>query len=415
MDLAVDYERVSGRRVLLGVTGGIAAYKACELARGFVKHGVEVDTVLTPNAARFVTPLTFSSLTGRAALVEMFSPDGEPEFRHLDLAREADLCVVAPATANMLGKLHAGVADNLLTTTLMALKCPILIAPAMNTRLWTNFQVIRNVRELKALGYHFVDPVEGDLACGEEGVGRLAPIETISLRALELLSQTQDLEDFNVLVTAGATREALDPVRFISNPASGKMGFAIAEAARLRGGKVALVSGPTSLTPPAGVRFHQVTTAVEMLETVERSYPDCHIFISAAAVSDFAPERVSEEKIKKMEGEDLHVKFKLAPDILHILSERKGNRIHVGFALETSDLVANATAKLEDKCLDLVVANDITVEGAGFAVDTNVVTIIDAEGAVETYPKLAKRTLAYLIIDRVVEMVQARLESAGKP
>jgi phosphopantothenoylcysteine decarboxylase/phosphopantothenate--cysteine ligase len=412
MDRAIDYERVRGSRVLLGVTGGIAAYKACELARDFIRHGIEVDTVLTPNAARFVTPLTFSSLTGRSALVEMFT-SGEPEYRHLDLAREADLCVVVPATANLLGKLHAGVADDLLTTTLLALKCPVLIAPAMNTRLWSNPQVVRNVRELKALGYHFVDPVEGDLACGEEGVGRLAPVEAISLRALELLSQAQDLEGFNVLVTAGATREALDPVRFISNPASGKMGFAIAEAARLRGGKVALVSGPTSLTPPAGVRFHQVTTAVEMLEAVERSYPDCHIFISAAAVSDYAPERASDEKIKKGD-KDLSVKLKPAPDILHILSERKGNRIHIGFALETSDLVPNATEKLKEKSLDLIVANDITVEGAGFAVDTNVVTIIDAKGAVETYPKLAKRTLAYLIIDRMVEVVQQRLESAGK-
>jgi phosphopantothenoylcysteine decarboxylase/phosphopantothenate--cysteine ligase len=414
MDRAIDYERVRGSRVLLGVTGGIAAYKACELAREFVRHGVEVDTVLTANAARFVTPLTFSSLTGRPALVEMFSSSGTPEYRHLDLAREADLCVVAPATADLLGKLHAGIADDLLSTTLLAVKCPVLIAPAMNTRLWTNSQVVRNVRELKVLGYHFVEPVEGDLACGEEGVGRLAPIEGISLRALELLSQTQDLDGFNVLVTAGATREALDPVRFISNPASGKMGFAIAEAARLRGGKVALVSGPTSLTPPAGVRFHQVTTAVEMLDAVERSYPDCHIFVSAAAVSDYSPEKVSGEKIKKGD-KDINVKLKPAPDILLSFSERKGRRIHVGFALETSDLVPNATAKLEEKNLDLIVANDITVEGAGFAVDTNVVTVIDSKGAVETYPKLSKRTLAYIIIDRVVELVQERLQTSGKP
>ncbi|HUT99641.1 MAG TPA: bifunctional phosphopantothenoylcysteine decarboxylase/phosphopantothenate--cysteine ligase CoaBC [bacterium] len=414
MDRAIDYERVRGSRVLLGVTGGIAVYKACELAREFVRHGVEVDTVLTANAARFVTPLTFSSLTGRPALVEMFSSSGEPEYRHLDLAREADLCVVAPATANLLGKLYSGVADDLLTTTLLAVKCPVLIAPAMNTRLWTNSQVVRNVRELKVLGYHFVDPVEGDLACGEEGVGRLAPIETISMRALELLSQTQDLEGFNVLVTAGATREALDPVRFISNPASGKMGFALAEAARLRGGKVALVSGPTSLTPPAGVRFHQVTTAVEMLDAVERSYPDCHIFISAAAVSDYAPEIVAGEKIKKGD-KDISVKLKPAPDILLSFSERKGRRVHVGFAMETSDLVSNATAKLEEKNLDLIVANDITVEGAGFAVDTNVVTVIDSKGAVETYPKMSKRTLAYIIIDRVVELVQERLQLSSKP
>ncbi len=415
MDSAIDKERVKGRKVMLGVTGGIAAYKACELARGLIKEGVEVDTVLTTNATRFISPLSFSSLTGRPALTEMFDETGAlPNYRHLDLAREAELAVVAPTTANFLGKLANGVADDLLSTTMLAVKCPVLVCPAMNTRMWTNPVVERNVRELKGFGYHFIDPVEGELACGETGAGRLAPVPSIVLRALELLSQSQDLEGFNVLVTAGATREALDPVRFISNPATGKMGFALAEAARLRGAKVALISGPTSLVPPTGVRFHRVTTAVEMLEIVERSYGDCHIFISAAAVSDFTPVKVSRDKIKKGEG-GMQVEFKSNPDILHMLSERKGRRIHVGFALETRDLETNAEDKLREKNLDLIVANDPNIEGAGFAVDTNVVTMIDKSGTVERYPKLAKRTLAYLIIDRVVDIIQERIQQAKGP
>jgi phosphopantothenoylcysteine decarboxylase/phosphopantothenate--cysteine ligase len=415
MDSAIDKERVKGRKVMLGVTGGIAAYKACELARGLIKEGVEVDTVLTTNATRFISPLSFSSLTGRPALTEMFDETGAlPNYRHLDLAREAELAVVAPTTANFLGKLANGVADDLLSTTMLAVKCPVLVCPAMNTRMWTNPVVERNVRELKGFGYHFIDPVEGELACGETGAGRLAPVPAIVLRALELLSQSQDLEGFNVLVTAGATREALDPVRFISNPATGKMGFALAEAARLRGAKVALISGPTSLVPPTGVRFHRVTTAVEMLEIVERSYGDCHIFISAAAVSDFTPVKVSRDKIKKGEG-GMQVEFKSNPDILHMLSERKGRRIHVGFALETRDLETNAEDKLREKNLDLIVANDPNIEGAGFAVDTNVVTMIDKSGTVERYPKLAKRTLAYLIIDRVVDIIQERIQQAKGP
>ncbi|MBD3400638.1 MAG: bifunctional phosphopantothenoylcysteine decarboxylase/phosphopantothenate--cysteine ligase CoaBC [Candidatus Coatesbacteria bacterium] len=415
MDSAIDKERVKGRKVMLGVTGGIAAYKACELARGLIKEGVEVDTVLTTNATRFISPLSFSSLTGRPALTEMFDETGAlPNYRHLDLAREAELAVVAPTTANFLGKLANGVADDLLSTTMLAVKCPVLICPAMNARMWTNPVVERNVRELKGFGYHFIDPVEGELACGETGAGRLAPVPSIVLRALELLSQSQDLEGFNVLVTAGATREALDPVRFISNPATGKMGFALAEAARLRGAKVALISGPTSLVPPTGVRFHRVTTAVEMLEIVERSYGDCHIFISAAAVSDFTPVKVSRDKIKKGEG-GMQVEFKSNPDILHMLSERKGRRIHVGFALETRDLETNAEDKLREKNLDLIVANDPNIEGAGFAVDTNVVTMIDKSGTVERYPKLAKRTLAYLIIDRVVDIIQERIQQAKAP
>lgn len=411
----IDRERISGRRVLLGVSGGIAVYKACELARGLVKAGIEVDTVMTANAARFVSPLSFSSLTGRPVYREMFDLDGGlPNYRHLDLARGADLAVLAPTTANVLGKLAGGIADDLLTSTVLALKCPLLICPAMNTRMWTNPVVERNVRELKGFGYHFVDPVEGELACGESGAGRLAAVDDILQRALELLSQSQDLEGFNVLITAGATREALDPVRFISNPATGKMGFALAEAARLRGARVALVSGPTSLIPPTGVRFHRVTTAVEMMEAVERSYSDCHIFISAAAVSDFTPVSVSRDKIKK-KGAALQVELKSTPDILHLVSERKGRRIHVGFALETNDMEINAEEKLKEKDLDLIVANDPNVEGAGFAVDTNVVTMIDRGGTVERYPKLAKRTLAYLIVDRVVDIIKERIQEARSP
>lgn len=397
-------------RVLLGVSGGIAAYKAAELARALTREEVEVDTILTPNAARFVTPLTFSTLTGRACLVEQFTEGFSPDFRHLDLPAEADLFLIVPATANLLGKLAAGIADNLLLTSLLAANSTVLIAPAMNTRMWNNPIVKENVEKLKGQGYHFIDPAEGLLACGEVGAGKLAPVEDIFNRTLELLNQSTELEGFNVLITAGATREAIDPVRFISNPSTGKMGFALAEAARLRGAKVALVSGPTALVPSQDIRYYSVTSALDMLEAVERSYADCHIFISAAAVSDLTPEKPSREKMKKT-GLKTTISFRATPDILQLMGEKKGSRLHVGFALESQSLLVNATDKLHRKNLDLIVANDVNEEGAGFAVDTNVATLLGSDGAVEKFPKMSKRALAQRILDHVVALLNSRNEA----
>jgi len=394
-------------RVLLGVSGGIAAYKAAELARALVREEVEVDTILTPNAARFVTPLTFSSLTGRGCLVEQFTEGTSPDYRHLELPAGADLFLVAPATANLLGKLAVGIADNLLLTSLLAADSPILIAPAMNTRMWKNPIVRQNVETLKGQGYYFVEPVSGLLACGEVGAGKLAPVGEILNRALDLLNQSTELAGLKVLITAGATQEAIDPVRFISNPSTGKMGFALAEAARLRGATVALVAGPTSLIAPEGTRYSAVTSALEMLEAVERSYGDCHVFISAAAVSDLTPVNPSEEKLKKT-GAETTIRFRPTPDILKLMGEKKGDRVHVGFALESQNLFANATEKLRRKHLDLIVANDLTVEGAGFAVDTNVATILGSDGTVEKYPKMSKRALAGHILDHVAALMKQR-------
>jgi len=394
-------------RVLLGVSGGIAAYKAAALARALVREEVEVDTILTPNAARFVSPLTFSSLTGRSCLVEQFTEGTEADYRHLELPADADLFLVVPATANLIGKLASGIADNLLLTSLLAADSPVLIAPAMNTRMWNNPIVQQNIEKLKGRGYAFVEPVSGLLACGDIGSGKLAPIESILERSLGLLNRSSELAGVNILITAGATQEAIDPVRFISNPSTGKMGFALAEAARLRGATVALVAGPTSLTPPEGVRYSAVTSALDMLEAVERSYSDCHVFISAAAVSDLTPLHPATEKLKKT-GLETTIRFRPTPDILKMMGEKKGERVHVGFALESENLLANATEKLRRKRLDLIVANDLTVEGAGFAVDTNVATILGSDGTVEKLSKMSKRALAGRILDQIVLRINQR-------
>ncbi len=401
------------KNVVLGVAGSIAAYKAAEIASELVKRGYSVHTVMTRAARHFISPLTFQALTRNPAHSSMFSPPRDWEVAHISLADRADLILVAPATANILGKVAAGLADDLLTATIMAAKCPVLFAPAMNARMYSNPIVQRNMALLAGQGYFFVEPEEGRLACGAEGKGRLASTERILAAAVSLLGDAGDLAGRRVLVTAGPTREPIDPVRFISNRSSGKMGYALAAEARRRGAEVVLVSGPTSLVPPAGVRTVFVETAQEMLAAVLESFPSVDIVVKAAAVADFRPRERAPEKIKKEEAA-LTLELERTPDILGTLGEqKKSHQILVGFAAETKDLFLHAEEKLRKKNLDLLVANDVTEEGAGFEVDTNIVTLFYPDGTHVKLPKMRKQDLARVIFDRIVKILEERQGRSG--
>jgi phosphopantothenoylcysteine decarboxylase / phosphopantothenate---cysteine ligase len=369
----------TGRTVILGVGGGIAAYKACDLARLFVKGGAKVRVAMTPAATRFVGPLTFQALTGAPVLVDLLDTAQDHTYGHLELARAADLMVIAPATADLIARLRAGMADDGVTTTALACEAPLLLAPAMNTRMWQNQGVRDNVRELSRRGWHVVGPESGALADGDVGEGRLATPEAIAAAAARLLGP-RDLVGRRVVVTAGPTREPLDPVRFLSNPSTGKMGFAIARVAARRGAEVVLVSGPVELADPAGVRTVRVTTAEEMARAVDdAAREDIDLFVGAAAVSDFRPKSPSPSK-KKKSDEDEAVVLTRTPDILAGLGKRwagkSGAPILVGFAAETEALVENARKKLASKRCDLVVANKVGKPGNGFASDRNRVTLV---------------------------------------
>jgi len=391
---------LKNKRIVLGVTGGIAAYKAAELVRELVRAGAEVFVIMTRSAQAFVTPLTFQTLSGNKVTTELFNLIEESEIGHISLADRAQVLVIAPATANIIGKIAGGIADDLLTTVVMATKAPVLLAPAMNVHMWENPICQENIRKLRARGYHFVDPETGELACGYEGKGRLAEVSTIAEEIRALLSP-QDLEGETLVITAGPTEEPIDPVRFLSNRSSGKMGFALARAARLRGGKVILVAGPTALAAPPRVKFIPVRTAVQMREAVLKNLRAASILVMAAAVSDFRPRGTSPEKIKKSRA-DLSLPLELNPDILAEAGKRKGKRSIVGFAAETESLLANAQKKLVEKNLDLIAANDVSRPGAGFAVDTNIVKLIDRSGKVEDLPLLEKEELAHRILDRIL-------------
>ena len=391
---------LKNKKIVLGITGGIAAYKAAELVRELVRGGAEVFVVMTRSAQAFVTPLTFQTLSGNKVATELFSLVEESEIGHISLADRADVLVIAPATANVIGKIAGGIADDLLTTVVMATKAPVLLAPAMNVHMWENPICQENIRKLSARGYHFIEPEAGELACGYEGKGRLPEISAIVEEIRALLSP-QDLRGETLLVTAGPTEEPLDPVRFLSNRSSGKMGFAVARAARRRGGKVILVSGPTALAAPSGVKFIAVRTAVQMREAVLENLPAASVLVMAAAVSDFRPKGTSLEKIKKS-GAQPTLSLELNPDILSEAGQRKGQRLMVGFAAETESLLANAQRKLAEKNLDLIVANDVSLPGAGFAVETNIVKVIDRSGKVEELPLMGKEELANRILDRIL-------------
>ncbi len=385
-------------KIALGAASSVSLYKACQILRGFKKAGCEVQPILTPNAARLVSPLLFSSLSGRKTIVETFDPDHEWSVAHVALAKEIDLLVIAPATANVLAKLANGIADDFLSTFYLAVEKPVLIAPAMNEAMWRHPQTRDNVSRLKARGVEFIEPEAGYLACGDSGPGRLADPEAIVAAGLSLLRRARSLAGRRILVTAGPTREAIDPVRFLSNRSSGKMGFAVAAEALRRGGDVILVSGPTGLEPPAGAEIVRVTSAAEMAAAVLDKARSAEIVVMAAAVADFTVARPAKAKIKKSAGAPA---LKLAPtvDILKALAGRPGRRFVVGFAAETGSLRAGARAKLKAKSLDLIVANDVAVEGRGFDSDLNQAVILDAAGGEIETPVLTKSELARRLWD----------------
>ncbi|HEY6104429.1 MAG TPA: bifunctional phosphopantothenoylcysteine decarboxylase/phosphopantothenate--cysteine ligase CoaBC [Anaeromyxobacteraceae bacterium] len=396
------------RTVVLCVGGGIAAYKACEVARLVVRHGGRVRVAMTRAATKFVAPLTFQALSGAPVLVDLFDPEAERVYGHLGLARSADLLLVAPATADLLARLRAGMGDDAVTTTALAVTCPVLLAPAMNTRMWANPAVQENVAALKARGWQLVGPGCGELADGDVGEGRLAEPEEIADAAARLLG-SRDLAGRKVLVTAGPTREPIDPVRFVSNPSSGRMGFAAARAAARRGAEVLLVSGPVDLPEPQGVRVVRVGTAEEMARAVFAEADGQDLFIAAAAVSDYRPKSPSKQKLKKGEGEESLV-LSRTPDILATLGERLGGAPHapvlVGFAAETEDVVQNARDKLKRKRCDLVVANAVGRPGSGFGSDRNRVTMVGRTELAEI--EGSKEAVADAILDWVIPLLDAR-------
>jgi len=392
---------LNGKNIVLGVTGGIAVYKAVEVLRLLVKSGADVHVVMTRSAKEFVTPLTFQTLSGNPVHSELFDLYREREIGHISLADQADLMLIAPATANVIGKVANGIADDLLTTTLLATKARVLFVPAMNVNMWENPIYRHNQQRLEKLGYRFMEPASGSLACGWEGKGKL-PEPTDIVAAAAAMMAPRDLLGETVMVTAGPTREALDPIRYLSNRSSGKMGYAVAKAASERGAKVILVSGPTCLSPPPGVEVVPVTSAQEMYDVVLGRFEECTLVVKAAAVADYRPLNSANAKIKKNDGAGLQLELVENPDILATLGEHKQQQFLVGFAAETGDLLENAKAKLEKKNLDMIVANDVTEEGAGFDGDTNVVRFLYRDGRVEMLDKMSKEAVAHQLLYRIV-------------
>lgn len=390
---------IRGKNIVLGVTGGIAAYKACELVRALVKEGASVEVVMTQNAMEFVTPLTLQTLSGNKVATRPFDPVWESEIGHISLADRADLVVIAPATASFVGKMATGIADSLLATLVLATLVPVIVCPAMNVNMYNNVAVQENIRKLRDRGVSIVEPSEGFLACGWEGRGRLPETEDI-MSEIEFALTPKDMASERVLVTAGATREHIDPVRFISNPSSGKMGYALAEEARMRGADVVLVSGKSPLPPPRGVTLVSVESADDMYTAVMKHLDWSTLVIKAAAVGDYAPESKSAGKIKKT-GDELTLKLKRTRDILKEIGEKKKQQIVVGFAAETEDLMSNAAIKLREKNADMIVANKVGAPGAGFEADTNEVHLLFASGAMEELPLAPKKEIAKIIFDRI--------------
>ena len=398
---------LSGKRILLGVSGSIAAYKAVELLREFTKRGAEVQVVMTEAATKFVAPLTFETLSRHPVLLDMFSLAYDSRIGHIEATRRADVFVVAPATAQTIARMALGLADDFLSCIFLASRCPVLVAPAMDSDMYQHEALQENLARLRQRGIHIAEPGHGELASGLVGPGRLADPSEIVAVVDRLVSLACDLEGQTVLVTAGPTREPLDPVRYLSNRSSGKMGYAIAEAAAARGAKVILISGPTALIPPHRVDVIHVETAQQMYEAVLAKLQAATVVIKAAAVADYRPKQVAGRKIKKDERVP-ELTLEPTPDILAEIGKRKGRQILVGFAAETEDLVANARRKLQRKNLDLMVANDVGQPGAGFDGDTNIVKILDAQGDVEELPLQAKRSVADRILDRIIELLKQR-------
>lgn len=399
------FSALSSKKILLGVTGSIAAYKAVELARELSRQGAAVTVAMTESAGKFVGPITFQAISGNAVYIDLFNNPEEPA-PHINLPRQADAIVIAPATANFIGKMSHGLADDLLSTIVMAAQKPILVCPAMNSAMYEHPAMKGNLEQLRKYGYQVVEPESGPLACGDEGPGRLAEPSTIC-EAVKTALEKKDLQGQKIIVTAGPTEEPIDPVRFISNRSSGKMGDSLARVAKRRGAEVVLISGPTCLSKPWGIEFVPVRTAAEMYNAVMSCFDWATIVIKAAAVADYGLSPVHPQKLKKGPP-DLSLKLTRTPDILKELGKRKKRQILVGFAAESKDLVAEARRKLQEKNLDLIVANDITVPGAGFGFDTNQIKIITEDGGVIDSPLLAKEEIAYIILDKVLEVLQRK-------
>lgn len=391
------------KNVVLGVTGSIAAYKACDIVSRLRKQGVDVHVILTRAGAEIITPLALETMSANPVVVDMFHRENPWEVEHISLAKRADVFLVAPATANFLGKAAHGIADDMLTTTILATRAPVLVAPAMNVNMYENPVVQENIALLKKRGWHFIEPDAGLLACGDVGKGRLAEPEAIVAAAMELLYPRRDLAGKHVLVSAGPTQERIDPVRYITNRSSGKMGYAIAEAAAARGARVTLISGPVTLPVPEGVERVNVISSQDMFEAVHAAFDSCDGLIMAAAPADFTPATFAEQKIKKNGREGMTLELAATRDILKSIGERKRQQRVMGFAAETEHLAENAAKKLEAKNLDMIAANDVTAAGAGFAVDTNAVTLYKRDGSSEQSGTMPKRALADWLLDRLFE------------
>ena len=389
------------KTVVIGVSGGIAVYKTLDVISRLKKLGVNVNVIMTKSATEFVTPLSFQSLSQNYVVCDMFEDPKTWDVEHISLAKRADLFLIAPATANVIGKMANGIADDMLTTTVMATKAKVLIAPAMNTNMFENPIVQRNITTLKELGYNFVEPESGRLACGDTGKGKLASPETIVEEVVKLLSKEQDLKGKSIVVTAGPTVESIDPMRYITNRSTGKMGYSIAKEAIERGADVTLITGPTNLTPPQNLKkLIKIESAKQMYESVLENLSENDVVIKSAAVADYKPKHYSNKKIKKSE-DDLFIELDRNKDIAQEIGKIKEDKILVGFAAETNDLIENASLKIKKKNLDFIVANDLTKEGAGFGVDTNIVKIIDKEGNITEYPKMKKEEVANVILDKI--------------
>ncbi len=389
------------KNVVIGVSGGIAVYKALDVVSKLKKHDINVHVIMTKSAQEFVTPLSFQSLSQNMVVKDMFEEPKAFEIQHISLAKKADLLVVVPATANIIGKVANGIADDMLSTTIMATRAKVIFAPAMNTNMYTNPIVQDNISKLKGLGYEFINPASGRLACGDVGDGKLADTEVIVDYILSSLHEPKDLVGKKVLVTAGPTRANLDPVRFISNKSTGKMGYAIATEARDRGAEVVLVSGPSSEKAPVGIKFVSVETNEEMLKAVLAEYETSDIVVKSAAVADYKPKDYSKQKIKKGPG-NLVIELTKDSDILKTLGENKKHQILVGFAAESNDVLENAHKKLEGKNLDYIVANNITEKDAGFGTDTNRVTIIKRDGSSKSLDNMSKRLVGHELFNMIL-------------
>ena len=394
--------KLKGKTILLGVTGSIAAYKMANVASMLIKKGADVHVIMTKNATNFINPITFETLTNHKCLVDTFDREFEFNVEHVSIAKAADVVLVAPATANVIGKIACGIADDMLTTTVMACTCPVLVSPAMNTNMYNNPIFQDNMKRLEKYGYKIIEPATGRLACGDEGAGKLPSEEMLVQEIEKILMPVRDMEGKKILVTAGPTVEAIDPVRFITNHSTGKMGYALANAAAARGAEVTLVSGPVHIKADASVNVINITSAAQMFDEVKNRMDEQDIIIKAAAVADYTPLTTADNKIKKSD-DDMSIKLKRTEDILKYIGEHKrANQIVCGFSMETENLIENSKAKLVKKNVDMIVANNLKVEGAGFGVDTNVVTIITKDN-VKELPVMSKAEVADRILDNIVD------------